>query len=116
MNNDIVFWIISGVNIVFLCVLVFYIINIIKEFNKIKKELNKAIKDVYDNIDIGEFYTFNDGNEIVISNKYQQNNKFYFEYKYVNHCTKPINDVTNDEHYTVKVTEFAKLVKHYGGK
>ena len=74
------------------------------------------IKKVYNDIEVGEFYTFKDGNEIVISDKYQEDNKFYFEYKYVNQDAKTIKDLINDEHYTVTVKQFAQLVKHYGRK
>ena len=92
----------------------YYIIYFIKQFKKLKKELNKSIKRLYNDIEIGEFYTFNDETKIVISDKYQKNNKFYFEYKQVNDDTKLIKDITNDEHYTITVLEFIKLVKHYG--
>ena len=87
LTNDIIFWFIIIASIIFVCFLLFSFFNIIKEFKllkKLKKELNKSIKKLYNNIEIGEFYTFKDGNEIVISDKYQEDNKFYFEYKYVN--------------------------------
>ena len=113
MNNDIVFWIVISVNIGLLCFLVFYIIYFITQFKKLKKELNKSINRLYNDIEIGEFYTFNDETKIVISNKYQHNNKLYFEYKKVNDDTKLIKDDANDEHYTITVLEFIKLVKHY---
>ena len=117
--NDITFWFIIIASIIFLCFLLFSFFNIIKEFKllkKLKKELNKSIKRLYNITEIGESYTFKDGNEIVISDKYQEDNKFYFEYKYVNQDAKTIKDLINDEHYTVTVQQFAQLVENYGRK
>jgi hypothetical protein len=99
--------------------LTYSIIDIAKEFRKLKEykiEIDKATEKVYNDIEVGEFYTFKDGNEIVISDKYQEDNKFYFEYKYVNQDAKTIKDLINDEYYTVTVKQFAHLVKHYGRK
>lgn len=123
MNNDLTnninFWIVIIAAIIFICFLTYSIIDIAKEFRKLKEykiEIDKATEKVYNDIEVGEFYTFKDGNEIVISDKYQEDNKFYFEYKYVNQDTKTIKDLINDEHYTVTVKQFAHLVKHYGRK
>lgn len=123
MNNDLTnninFWIVIIAAIIFVCFLTYSIIDIAKEFKKLKEykiEIDKATQKVYNDIEVGEFYTFKDGNEIVISDKYQQDDKFYFEYKYVNQDAKTIKDLINDEHYTVTVKQFAQLVKHYGRK
>lgn len=123
MNNDLTnninFWIVIIAAIIFIVFLTYSIIDIAKEFRKLKEykiEIDKATEKVYNDIEVGEFYTFKDGNEIVISDKYQEDNKFYFEYKYVNQDAKTIKDLINDEHYTVTVKQFAHLVKHYGRK
>ena len=123
MNNDLTnninFWIVNIAAIIFIGFLTYSIIDIGKEFKKLKEykiEIDNAAKKVYNDIEVGEFYTFKDGNEIVISDKYQEDNKFYFEYKYVNQDAKTIKDLINDEHYTVTVNQFAQLVKHYGRK
>lgn len=123
MNNDLInnvnFWIVIIAAIIFIGFLTYSIIDIVKEFKKLKEykiEIDKATEKVYNDIEVGEFYTFKDGNEIVISDKYQEDNKFYFEYKYVNQDAKTIKDLINDEHYTVTVKQFAQLVKHYGRK
>ena len=99
--------------IVVICFFVYISFDFIKTVKEIKresKEITRLTWKVYNDTEVGEFFTLKSGQEIVITDKFLENDTLYFEYKCFNEDARTMADVTEDEKYVVTVKNFATIV------
>lgn len=89
------------IGIVFLIVVIYQICKCIKDIKICKKEIKRLVVEVFNAFEIGEVCTFESGQEIILTDKFEENGKYYFKYKYFN------EDIVSDEEYVVTVQQFS---------
>lgn len=99
------------VGIVFIGVAIYQIYKCIKDIKISKKKIEQLTVQIFNKLEVGDFYTIKSGQEIVLTDKFEENGKYYFEYKYFNEDAKTITDITSDEKCVVTVQEFSQLIK-----
>jgi hypothetical protein len=116
MSNNILLAILGTcfiIGIVVLVVAIYQICKCAKDIKISKKKIERLVVEVFKAFDVGDFCTLKSGQEIVLTDKFEENGKYYFEYKYFNEDARTIEDVINDEKIVVTVKEFSKIVKHF---
>lgn len=94
--------------IIFLCIEIYKCVRDIKKANK---EIERAVIEVFKAFVVGDFCTLKSGQEIVLTDKFERDGKYYFEYKYFNEDAETIGDVTSDEKFVVTIKQFSQLIK-----
>lgn len=104
MLNNILVLILSiciFIGIIFLIVAIHQICKCIRDIKICKKEIKRLVIEVFNAFEIGEICTFESGQEIILTDKFEENGKYYFKYKYFN------EDIVSDEEYVVTVQQFS---------
>ena len=91
--------------IVVLGVAIYQICKCIKDIKISKKKIERLVVEVFNSFEVGEFCTLISGQKIVLTDKFEENGKYYFEYKYFNEDAQTMEDVVNDEKIVVKEAE-----------
>ena len=99
--------------IVFISIAIYHICKWSKDIKISKKKIEQLVVEVFNGFKVGDFCTLESGQEIVLTDKFEENGKYYFEYKYFNEDARTMEDVINDEKIVVTVKEFSKIVKHF---
>lgn len=99
------------IGIVFLIVVIYQICKCIKDIKVCKKEIKRLVVEVFNAFEIGEVCTIKSGQEIILTDKFEENGKYYFKYKYFNEDAETIAEITSDEEYVVTVQQFSHLIK-----
>ena len=102
------------IGIVFIGVAIYQIYKCAKEIKISKKKIERLVVEVFNAFEVGEFCTLKTGQEIVITDKFEEDGKYYFEYKYFNEDARTMKDIASDEEFVVTVQEFSKIVKQSG--
>jgi hypothetical protein len=76
-----------------------------------KKEIERLVVEVFNETKVGEFFTTKSEQIIVITDKFNEDGKYYFEYKYFNTDAQTMTDIASDEKYVVTVQQFSRLIK-----
>ena len=114
MSNNIVLTILGIcviVAIVVLVVAIYQICKCAKDIKISKKKIEELIVKVFNAFEAGDFCTLKTGQEIVLTDKFEENGKYYFEYKYFNEDAETIADVASDEKFVVTVQRFSQIIK-----
>lgn len=82
-----------------------------KDIKILKKEIKRLVVEVYNDYEVGDFCTTKSEQIIVITDKFNEDGKYYFEYKYFNKDARTMKDVAPDEQYVVTVEQFSQLIK-----
>ena len=82
-----------------------------KDIEILKKEIKRLVVEVYNEYKVGDFCTTKSEQIIVITDKFNEDGKYYFEYKYFNTDAQTMTDVASDEKYVVTVEKFSQLIK-----
>ena len=114
MLNDILLVILGiciFVGIVVLGIAIYQICKCIKDIKIYKKEIERLVVEVFNAFEVGDFCTTKSDQIIVLSDKFKEDGKYYFEYKYFNKDARTMKDVASDEEYVVTVQQFSQLIK-----
>lgn len=99
------------VGIIFLGIAIYQICKCIKDIKISKKEIERLVVEVFNSFEVGDFCTTKSERIIVITDKFNEDGKYYFEYKYLNTDAQTITDVASNEKYVVTVQRFSQLIK-----
>lgn len=99
------------VGIVVLGVAIYHICKYVKEIKISKKEIERLVVEVFNAFEVGDFCTTKSEQIIVLTDKFKEDGKYYFEYKYFNKDARTMKDIASDEEYVVTVQQFSKLLK-----
>ena len=97
--------------IVFIGVAIYQIYKCVKDIKISEKKIEELVVKVFKAFAVGDFCTLKSGQEIVLTDKFERDGKYYFEYKYFNEDAKTIADVASDEKFVVTVKQFSQLIK-----
>jgi hypothetical protein len=97
--------------IVVLVVAIYQICKCIKDIKISKKEIERLVVEVFNAFEVGDFCTLKSEQIIVLTDKFNEGGKYYFEYKYFNKDAQTMTDVASDEKYVVTVQQFSQLIK-----
>lgn len=114
MSNNILLTILGIcfiIGIVVLVVAIYQICKCAKDIKISKKKIEELVVKVFNAFEVGDFCTLKSGQEIVLTDKFEDNGKYYFEYKYFNEDVETIADVASDEKFVVTVKQFSQLIK-----
>jgi hypothetical protein len=114
MTNNILLSILSIcliVGIVFISVAIYQICKCVKDIKISKKKIEELVIKVFNAFEVGDFCTLKSGEEIVLTDKFEDDGKYYFEYKYFNEEAQTIADIVSDEKFVVTVKQFSQLIK-----
>ena len=100
--------------IVFISVAIYKIYKCVKDIKYANKKIKELVVKVFDSFEVGEFCTLKSGQEIVLTDKFEENGKYYFEYKYFNEDAETMADVVSDEKFVVTVQQFSQVIKTGG--
>ena len=99
------------VAIVFISVAIYQFCKCVKDIKISKKKIERLVVEVFKAFEVGEFCTLKSGQEIVLTDKFEENGKYYFEYKYFNEDAETIADAASDEKFVVTVQRFSQIIK-----
>ena len=99
------------VGIVVICIAIYQICKCIKDIKISKKEIERLVVKVFNAFEVGDFCTIKSEQIIVLTDKFNEGGKYYFEYKYFNKDAQTMTDVASDEKYVVTVQQFSQLIK-----
>ena len=99
------------VGIVFIGVAIYQICKCVKDIKISKKKIERLVVKVFNAFEVGDFCTLKSGQKIVLSDKFIEDGKYYFEYKYFNKDARTMKDIASDEEYVVTVQQFSQLIK-----
>ena len=102
-------YIIAG--IVFIGIAIYQIYKCYKDIKISKKEIERLVVEIFNETKVGEFFTTKSEQIIVITDKFNEDGKYYFEYKYFNTDAQTMTDVASDEKYVVTIQQFSRLIK-----
>jgi hypothetical protein len=114
MSNNILLSTILGIciiGIVFIGIAIYQICKCIKDIKISKKEIERLVVEVFNAFRVGDFCTTKSEQIIVLTDKFNEGGKYYFEYKYFNKDAQTMTDVASDEKYVVTVQRFSQLIK-----
>ena len=97
--------------IFFISVAIYQISKCIKDIKISKKKIEELVIQVFNAFEAGDFCTLKSGEEIVLTDKFEEDGKYYFEYKYFNEEAQTIADIVSDEKFVVTVKQFSQLIK-----
>jgi hypothetical protein len=97
--------------IVFISVAIYQICKCVKDIKISKKKIEELVIKVFNAFEVGDFCTLKSGEEIVLTDKFEEDGKYYFEYKYFNEEAQTIADIVSDEKFVVTVKQFSQLIK-----
>jgi hypothetical protein len=97
--------------IVFIGVAIYQICKCVKDIKISKKKIEELVVKVFNAFEVGDFCTLKSGEEIVLTDKFEEGGKYYFEYKYFNKDARTMKDVASDEKYIVTIQQFSQLIK-----
>ena len=97
--------------IVYLGVAFYQICKCVKDIKISKKEIERLVVEVFNAYEVGDFCTLKSGQEIVLSDKFEEDGKYYFEYKYFNEEAQTMKDIASDEEFVVTVQQFSQILK-----
>ena len=97
--------------IVVLVVAIYQICKCVKDIKISKKKIEELVVKVFNAFEVGDFCTLKSGEEIVLTDKFEEDGKYYFEYKYFNKDARTMKDIASDEEYVVTVQQFSQLIK-----
>lgn len=100
------------IGIVFIGIAIYHICKWVKDIKISKKKIERLVVEVFNSFEVGEFCTLISGQKIVLTDKFEENGKYYFEYKYFNEDAQTMEDVINDEKIVVTIKEFSQIFKH----
>lgn len=99
------------IGIVVLVVAIYQICKCAKDIKISKKKIERLVVEVFKAFETGDICTLKSGQDIVLTDKFEENGKYYFEYKYFNEDAETIADVASDEKFVVTVQQFSQLIK-----
>jgi hypothetical protein len=114
MSNNILLTILGTcfiIGIVVLVVAIYQICKCAKDIKISKKKIERLVVEVFKAFEAGDICTLKSGQDIVLTDKFEENGKYYFEYKYFNEDAETIADVASDEKIVVTVQQFSQLIK-----
>ena len=109
LNNSLL--VILGIGIIVGGIAINQIYICYKDIKFSKKEIKRLVVEVFNETEVGEFFTTKSEQIIVITDKFKEDGKYYFEYKYFNTDAQTMTDVASDKKYVVTVQQFSRLVK-----
>ena len=99
------------VGFVVIGIAIYHICKCIKDIKIYKKEIERLVVEVFNAFKVGDFCTTKSEQIIVLTDKFNEGGKYYFEYKYFNKDAQTMTDVASDEKYVVTVQQFSQLIK-----
>lgn len=97
--------------IIFICIAIYQICKCVKDIKISKKKIEELVVKVFEAFEVGDFCTLKSGEEIVLTDKFEEDGNYYFEYKYFNEEAQTIVDIVSDEKFVVTVKQFSQLIK-----
>lgn len=114
MLNDILLVILGIcliIAIVVLVVAIYQICKCVKDIKISKKKIEELVVKVFNAFEVGDFCTTKSEQIIVISDKFIEDGKYYFEYTYFNKDARTMKDIASDKKHVVTVQQFSQLIK-----